>query len=76
MLMGKLAMFFGCGGVLLRLFVFAELVMMGRLMMMMCGGVVVSGGSVVMLARWMLRGLGHLLVLLPESGKPGIHKPL
>jgi uncharacterized membrane protein YedE/YeeE len=76
MLMGKLAMFFGCGGVLLRLFVFAELVMMGRLMMMMRGGVVVSGGGVVMLARRMLRGLGHLLVLLPESGKPGTHKPL
>jgi hypothetical protein len=53
MLMGKLAMFFGRRGVLLRVFVFADLMMMGRFMMMMRGGVVVSGGGLVMLARRM-----------------------
>jgi hypothetical protein len=41
MLMDKLAMFLGRRGVLLHLFVFAELVMMGRLMITMCGGVMV-----------------------------------
>jgi hypothetical protein len=50
MLMSKLAMFLSGGGVLLRLFVFAEVVKMGRLMMMVRGGVVVSGGGLVMLA--------------------------
>jgi hypothetical protein len=40
-LIGKFAMFLGCHGMLLRLFMFAELVVMGRLMMMMCGGVMV-----------------------------------
>jgi hypothetical protein len=46
---GKLAMFESRGCVLLCLFVFAEFVMMGRLMVMMRGGVV------VMLTRRMLR---------------------
>jgi hypothetical protein len=50
MLMGELAMFLGRRGVILRVFVFAELVMMGRLMMVMGGRVMVSGGGVVMLA--------------------------
>jgi hypothetical protein len=53
MLVGKLAVFFGRRGVILRVFVFAELIMMGRLMMVVCGGVVVSGGGLVMLARRM-----------------------
>jgi hypothetical protein len=46
--------------VLLRLFVLAEIVMMSRLMVMMRGGVVVSGRLVVMLTRRMLRCLWHL----------------
>ena len=66
MLMGELAMFFGRSGVLLRLFV---LVKMGRLMMVMRGGVVVRGGGLVMLARRMLGRFRHDFVLLPESGQ-------
>jgi hypothetical protein len=53
MLAGKLAVFLGRRAVILRVFVFAELMMMGRLMMVVCGGVVVSGGGLVMLARRM-----------------------
>jgi hypothetical protein len=55
MFVGKLAMVESRGGVRLRLFVLAEFVMMGRLMVMMRGSVVVSGGVVVMLTRRMLR---------------------
>ncbi|MDQ6869512.1 MAG: hypothetical protein M3178_14480 [Pseudomonadota bacterium] len=55
MFVGKLAMVESRGRVLLRLFVLAPFVMMGRLMVVMRGGVVVSGGDVVMLARRMLR---------------------
>jgi len=51
---GNLAMFESRSCVLLRFFVFTEFVMMGRLMVMMRGGVVVSGRLVVMLARRML----------------------
>jgi uncharacterized membrane protein YedE/YeeE len=60
MLMRKLAMFLGGRGVILRVLVFAEFVMMGRLMMVMGGGVVVSGGGVVMLTRRMLGRFGHV----------------
>jgi uncharacterized membrane protein YedE/YeeE len=69
MLMGELAMFLGRRSVILRVFVFAELMMMGRLMMVMRGGVVVSGGGLVMLARRMLGRFRHDFVLLPESGQ-------
>ena len=55
MFVGELAMFVGRGCVLLRVFVLAEIVMMGRLMVMMRGGVVVSGRLMVMLTRRMLR---------------------
>jgi hypothetical protein len=60
MFMGKLAMFESRSCVLLRLFVLAEIVMMGRLMVMMRGGVVVSGRLVVMFTRRMLWSLCHL----------------
>jgi uncharacterized membrane protein YedE/YeeE len=60
MLMRKLAMFLGGRGVILRVLVFAEFVMMGRLMMVMGGGVVVSGGGLVMLARRMFWRFGHV----------------
>ncbi|MGC2835791.1 MAG: hypothetical protein WA238_17015 [Methylocella sp.] len=60
MFVGKLAMGESRGGVLLRLFVLAKFVMMGRLMVMMCGGVMMRGGGVVMLTRRMLRRLCHL----------------
>jgi hypothetical protein len=53
MLVGKLAVFLGRRGVILRVLVFAELMMMGRLMMVMGGRVMVSGGGLVMLARRM-----------------------
>ena len=55
MLVGKLVMFVRRSRVLLCLFMLTEFVMMGRLMVMMRGGVVVSGCVVMMLARWMLR---------------------
>ena len=48
-------MFMSRGRVLLRVVVLAEIVMMGRLMVMMRGGVVVSGRLMVMLTRRMLR---------------------
>jgi hypothetical protein len=60
MLVGKLAMFESRGRVLLCLFVLAELVMMGRLKMMMRGGFVVSSGFEVMLTRRMFRCMCHL----------------
>ena len=65
-LMRKFAMFFGRRGVILRVFVFAGLMMVGRLMMVMRSGVMVSGSGVVMLARRMLRRFGH--IFLPGSG--------
>jgi hypothetical protein len=68
-LVGKLAMLFGRHGVLLRLFVFAELVMMRRLMMMMRGRMVVGGGGMVMLVGRMFRGFRHFFVLLPKERK-------
>jgi hypothetical protein len=75
MLMGELAVFLGRRSVILRVFVFAELMMMSRLMMVMRGGVVVGGGGVVMLARRMLGRFRHDFVLLPESGRPISTKP-
>jgi hypothetical protein len=54
-LMGELAVFFGRRGVILRVLVLAEFVMMRRLMMVMGSGVVVRGGGLVMLARRMFR---------------------
>jgi hypothetical protein len=60
MLVGKLAMFVSRSRVFLCLFVFAELVVMGRLKVMMRGGMVVSGGIEVMLTPWMFWCLCHL----------------
>jgi hypothetical protein len=55
MFVSELAMFVSRGCVFLRLFVLAKIVVMGRLMMMMRGGVMVSGRQVMMLTRRMLR---------------------
>ena len=55
MFVRELAMFDGRSCMLLRLFVLAEIVMMGRLMVMVRGSVVVSGRLMVMLTRRMLR---------------------
>jgi hypothetical protein len=55
MFVSELAMFESSSGVLLRLFVLAKFVVMGRLMMMVYGGVMVSGRLVMMLTRRMLR---------------------
>jgi hypothetical protein len=52
---GDLAMFESRGGVLLGVFGLAEIVMIGRLMVMMRGSVVASGRQQVMLTRRMLR---------------------
>jgi hypothetical protein len=60
MFVGKLAMFESRSCVLLRLLVLADIVMMGRLMVMMRGSMVMSGSLMVMLTRWMLRCLCHL----------------
>jgi hypothetical protein len=62
MLMGNLAMFECRCCVFLCLFVFAELVMMGRLKVMMCRGMVMRGSLKVMLTRRMFRCLRHLLL--------------
>jgi hypothetical protein len=53
LLVGELAMFVSRGCVHLGLVVLAEIVMVGRLMVMMRGGMMVSGRLVVMLARRM-----------------------
>ena len=58
-LVSLLAMFVSCFGVLLGLFVLAEIVMMGGLMVVMGGGVMMSGGLMMMLAGRMLRGFCH-----------------
>ena len=55
MFVGLFAMFVSRSRMLLGVFVFAEIVMMGRLMVMMRGGVVVSGRLMMMLTRRMLR---------------------
>jgi hypothetical protein len=55
MLVGDLAMLMSRGRVFLGLFVLVDIMKMGRLMVMMRGGVVMSGGLKVMLARRMLR---------------------
>jgi hypothetical protein len=58
----RFAMFVGRLGVLLRLFVLAEIVMMGGLMMVMGRGMVMSGGLMMMLNGRMLRRLCHAVV--------------
>jgi hypothetical protein len=60
--MTELAMFLSRGCVLLGVVMLAEIVMMGRLMMMMGGGVMVSGRLVMRLTCQMLRWLCHFLV--------------
>ncbi len=67
MFVGLLTMFVSRGCVLLALYVLAEIVMVGRLMVMMRGGVVVRGRLVVRLACRMLRCLCHSLAFLQES---------
>ena len=52
---GKLAMFMSRGCVLLGVFVLAEIVEMGRLKVMMRGGLVVSGRQMVRFTRRVLR---------------------
>ena len=65
-LVSLLAMLVSGCGVFHRLFVLAEVMMMGGLMVMMGGCVVMSGGLVMMLTCRMLRGLCHA-VFLPTS---------
>jgi hypothetical protein len=63
MSVGVLAMLMRRSCMLLGAFVLADIVKMGRLMVMMCRGVMVSGRLVMMLTRWMLRRLCHLQYL-------------
>ena len=60
MLVRVLAVLLSRGGVLLRRFVLANVVLMGGRMMMMRGGMMVSCGVMMMLARGMFRWLRHL----------------
>ena len=68
-LVSLLAMFVSRFRVPLRLFVLAEVMMMGGLMMMMRGSVMISGGLMMMLAGRMLRGLCHGASLPTGLGK-------
>jgi len=52
MFVGKLTLLTSSRGVLLCLFMLSMIVMMGRLMVVMRGGVVVSGRMVVVLTGW------------------------
>ena len=55
MFVGHLTMFLSCRRVLLGVFVLADGVMMGRLMVMMRGGVMVNSRLTVVLTRRMVR---------------------
>jgi hypothetical protein len=57
---GVRAVFVSRGCVRLGVFVLADIVKMGRLMVMVSRGVVVSGRLEVMLTSWMFRRLCHL----------------
>jgi hypothetical protein len=59
-LVSLLAMFVSCFGMLRRVFVLAEVMVMGGLMMMMRGSVVMSGSLMMMLTGRMFRGLCHV----------------
>jgi hypothetical protein len=62
----EFAMFVSSLGVLLRLCVLAQIVMMGSLMVMVGGSMVMGGGLMMMLTGRMLRRLCHL-ALLPNQ---------
>jgi len=70
-----LAMLVSRIGVLLGLFVLAQIVMVGGLMMVMGGRVVVSGGLMMVLAGWMLWGLCHGAIP-PNRSENGRRLPL
>ena len=59
MFVSELAMFVSRGCVFLRLFVLAKIVVVGCLMMMMCGRVVMRGRLMMVLTGRMLLGLCH-----------------
>ena len=65
----SLAMFVSRFGVLLRVFVLADVMVMGGLMMMMRGSVVMSGSLMMMLTGRMLRGLCHSAIPPNRSWK-------
>jgi hypothetical protein len=69
MFVGDLAMVESCNRVFLRLGVLSEIVEMGRLMMLMCGGVVMRGSLVVMVTRRML--MCHFMMFLPGVKSSG-----
>jgi hypothetical protein len=68
-LVSLLAMFVSRFGVLLRVFVLADVMVMGGLMMMMRGSVVMSGSLMMMLTGQMLRGLCHSAIPPNRSWK-------
>jgi hypothetical protein len=72
MLVGELAVFLSGFGVVLRLFVFAHRVVMLSLMMVMRGGMVMTGCGVMMLGRRMFRHLNVLPVLRLASDRSSI----
>jgi hypothetical protein len=65
-----LAVFVGARGVLLRFLVLPVAVVMGRLQVVMSGGVMMSGRLVVMLDCWVLLGHGAI-PRLGEMRGPG-----
>ena len=62
-LVGHLAMFVSCGGVLLRLVMLAKRVVMFCLMLVMCRGVMMGGCQMMMFAGRMFRCLCHIRLL-------------
>jgi hypothetical protein len=69
MLVGEFAMFLGRLRVMLGVFVFAHRVVMLRLMMVMRGGMVMTGRGVMVLGRWMFRHLSVLPLTWFESDR-------
>jgi hypothetical protein len=72
MLVREVAMFLGSLRVVLRVFVFAHRVVMLSLMMVMRGGMVMTGRGVMMLGRRMFRHLNVLPVLRLGSDRSSI----
>jgi hypothetical protein len=63
-----------CRRMLLGLLVLPVGVMVGRLMMMVCGSVMVRSGLVVVLDSRVFRLVCHGLVLLKGFGETGAHR--
>jgi hypothetical protein len=74
MLVPVLTVLVSCRRVLLGLLVLSVGVMVGRLMMMVCGCMMVRSGLVVMLDRCVLGLVWHGLVLREGFAETGVHR--